>query len=263
MLPRISVLLFFYAIFFQAIPVDASNYPMEMELVKKSDARYDTPENSYIAIMSAMVNDDIEWYYNGLTRKSAENEITQYKEYNFNIQEEFDSVKNINKIFVLDKKKYKEGVVLIIKTIDNDGSIFTGPSVFMQEDGLWKAMQEISADDPILDYLEYTPPPEYLTLWGPQKLTINKWHYLRSSHLFRVDTPGEGKLTITKATLDKRIKNGFLFFNYRRIPLRNFFRGDEDTLEKKIVLRSKNKIILFLRGTPGAAITLKIEQKKE
>jgi hypothetical protein len=234
-----------------------------MELVKKSEARYDTPENSYIATMSAMVNDDIEWYYKGLTKESAENEITQYKKYNFNVQEEFNSVKNIKKVFILDKKKYKDGIVLIIKTIDNDGSIFTGPSVFMQEDGLWKSMQEISADDPILDYLEYTPPPEYLTLWESKNLTINKWHYHRSGHLFRVDTTGKGKLTINKATPDKKIKGGFLLFNYRMIPLRKFFRGDKETLEKTIMLRAKNRVLLFLRGNPGASVKLKFEQKKQ
>jgi len=260
-----AILLCFCIIIFKPVAVaNAASYPMQVPLVTKNQARYDTPENAYTAMISSLIQKDIEWYYDGLTKKTLEKEASLAEKYGTDDQIVFDSVNDIKSIYILDRKPYKNGVLLIVKTINNDESILQGPSIFVRENGQWKSNQEtFSAEDPILDYLEYIPPPEYLTLWEPQKLTINKWHYLRSSHLFRVDTPGEGKLTITKATLDKRIKNGFLFFNYRRIPLRNFFRGDEDTLEKKIVLRSKNKIILFLRGTPGAAITLKIEQKKE
>jgi RHS repeat-associated protein len=96
------------------------------------------------------------------------------------------------------------------------------------------------------------------TVFGPKSFEIGNWHIHASVQKFNVEDPGEGFVTITKNTPDKSINGGFILFNTTVVPLQNFLTGDEMVFEKEITLRSINFITVFLRGTPGASVTITI-----
>ena len=98
------------------------------------------------------------------------------------------------------------------------------------------------------------------TVFGPRVFEIGQWHVHFSVHTFDVDTPEEGIITITKNTPEQQIGGGFVFFNTTFVPLRDFLVGDEFVLEKGITLRSINLLTVFLRGTPGAAVTVEVSK---
>ncbi len=99
------------------------------------------------------------------------------------------------------------------------------------------------------------------TVFGANDLTVNKWRYHFSYHAFTVDAVGKGELIVTKNTPDKKVRGGFIIYNSRVIPLKKFLRGSHETLTRKIKLRSKNRVLVFLRGKPGASISLEITDK--
>ena len=96
------------------------------------------------------------------------------------------------------------------------------------------------------------------TVFGPKSFEIGKWHVHASVHTFNVADPGEDIVTITKNTPDEPITGGFILFNTTIVPLQDFLTGDDVVFEKEITLRSTNCITVFLRGTPGASITITI-----
>jgi len=97
------------------------------------------------------------------------------------------------------------------------------------------------------------------TLFGPKKLEIGGFRLHISRHSFSAQNPGDGLLTITKNTPQQVIRAGFLFFNGKFIPLSPFLSGDDVVLDRELSLSSSNHLTVFLRGTPGASITAKIE----
>lgn len=99
------------------------------------------------------------------------------------------------------------------------------------------------------------------TVFGSKILKINRWHFHFSFHRSRADNAQDGTITITKNTLNKKIRGGFLVLNGRFIPIRKFLRGSDTVFEKEVTLRSKNRLMVFLRGTSKASITLEIKAK--
>ena len=93
-------------------------------------------------------------------------------------------------------------------------------------------------------------------VFGPESLQISRWHMHLSNHVFSVDDPGDGSITVTKNTPDKAINSGFVLFNGRYISLRSFFRGDEITYQKACSLKAHNRIVVFLTGKPGASVSI-------
>jgi len=98
-------------------------------------------------------------------------------------------------------------------------------------------------------------------VFGPQVLKINRWHAHFSFHRFSADDAGDGIISITKNTGNKKIRGGFLVLNGSFIPIRNFLRGSDTVFDKKVKLRSKNRLSVFLRGTPAASIIIKISKR--
>jgi hypothetical protein len=92
-------------------------------------------------------------------------------------------------------------------------------------------------------------------------LSISAWHMHYSRHTFSVANPGFAEILISKVTPDTDINGGFLFLNRRLIPLRHFLRGEDLTFEKKVKLRSNNRLNVFFYGTPGAAISIVIRME--
>ncbi|MGD2030466.1 MAG: hypothetical protein PVG86_11095, partial [Desulfobacterales bacterium] len=101
---------------------------------------------------------------------------------------------------------------------------------------------------------------DYQTVFGPKSFEIGKWHVHASIHTFNVEDPGEGVVTITKNMPNKPISGGFILFNATLVPLHDFLVGNELVFEKEITLRPINFITVFLRGTPGASVTIEVNQ---
>lgn len=99
------------------------------------------------------------------------------------------------------------------------------------------------------------------TIFGPTDLKIRRWHFHFSFHRFRLGDPGDGVIIITKKAPDKKIRGGFLVFNRKYVPIRNFLVGSGAVFEKEVSLRPRNRLIVFLRGSPGASITIEIRRK--
>ena len=135
-------------------------YPMKVEIIDKEEAKYDSPENSYAAMISALMKKDLSWYYETLTEESATNDKKNFQEAGIDPQKKFDSAKGTKADFIIDKLPYKHGVLLICESHEEDGSIITGPSIFVKENGLWKATFEFSSDEKLWDYLDYVKPEE-------------------------------------------------------------------------------------------------------
>jgi RHS repeat-associated protein len=96
------------------------------------------------------------------------------------------------------------------------------------------------------------------TVFGPKSFEIGKWHIHASVHTFHVEDPGPGIITVTKNTPDKSINGGFVLINTTIVPLQDFLSGSNTVFEKELSLRSLNLITVFLRGTPGASITITV-----
>ncbi|NOR05396.1 MAG: hypothetical protein GQ575_03720, partial [Deltaproteobacteria bacterium] len=61
------------------------------------------------------------------------------------------------------KIPYKNGVILVGKSISNDGCIVIGPAVFIKEDGLWKQTIEYNTDEELEKYRDLIMPEEIIT----------------------------------------------------------------------------------------------------
>jgi hypothetical protein len=47
------------------------SYPVKVNVISKNQADYKTPENTLAAGFSALMHNDLDWYYETLTEKSA------------------------------------------------------------------------------------------------------------------------------------------------------------------------------------------------
>jgi len=102
-------------------------------------------------------------------------------------------------------------------------------------------------------------PATETTAFGPQDFGIGNLHLHLSRHSFSVANPGEGYITITKNTPEQSIDAGFLFFNRKFIPLGQFYSGEDIIKYKDVHLKTNNRITVFLMGTPGASISINID----
>ena len=121
-------------------------YPIKVSVIHKNQAHYNTPENTLAAGFSALMHNDLEWYYNTLTEKSAEQDKAQFAEAGIDPNENLNLVEPADQLFLLDKLNYRDGILLYIKTVSPDGTLATGPVVFVQEKGLWKQTFEYASD---------------------------------------------------------------------------------------------------------------------
>ena len=97
------------------------------------------------------------------------------------------------------------------------------------------------------------------TVFGPEEMEIGWWPAHLSLHTFDVDTPGDGRIIVTKTTPQKQITGGFLFLNEQFIPLGDFLTGDGLVFERDVQLRGTNYLLVFLRGKRGASVTIEVK----
>ena len=99
------------------------------------------------------------------------------------------------------------------------------------------------------------------TAFGSKDLRIGWFRIHLSLHKFSVDEPGEGTITVGKNTPEKKIRGGFARLNGKWIPLQSFLHGDTAGFEESVNLRSRNYLVVFLRGDRGASISLEVRTK--
>jgi hypothetical protein len=149
-------------------------YPIKVEIIDKSQARYDTPENTYAAMISSLIKKDLEWYYVTSTVKFAEWEQEQFQQANIAPTRMFDMINVLDEIFITNKVHYKDGVLLIIKTYKQDGATFIGPSALVKEQGKWKFTNKYADDEELHQYLDYIKPEEIIS--SAIKINPNRWN---------------------------------------------------------------------------------------
>jgi len=103
--------------------------------------------------------------------------------------------------------------------------------------------------------------PIHPTLFGPKTFKIRWYRFHLSFYRFKVNEPGNGVMTITKNTPERRIWRGFIRINGNIIPLREFLSGDDLALEREVKLQSRNRVFVCLIGTRGASIRVIVKKK--
>jgi hypothetical protein len=98
------------------------------------------------------------------------------------------------------------------------------------------------------------------SVFGPRDYRIGTMHFHVSVHSFSVEGGGEGIILVTKKTPQKALEGGFLLLNSQIIGLRDFLEGKSQSTERRASLRSRNFLTVFLRGTPGATISMEVKK---
>ncbi len=149
-------------------------YPMKVEIVQKTQARYDTPENAFAALRSALIEEDLEWAYETFTEESAEELKKLYEEAGINRQKIFNLEKTVKDTFIVDKIEYKDAVLLDIEYHDKDGSIKKIPTTFVRDGEKWKNTNKFASDEDLWEYLDYIKPEEIIS--STTKIRPNRWN---------------------------------------------------------------------------------------
>jgi hypothetical protein len=97
-------------------------------------------------------------------------------------------------------------------------------------------------------------------VFGPKDFKLGQCYAHFSHHSFSIDDPVDGVIVVIKNTPEKKIWKGFLYFNRRFIPLRNFLDGDEIVFHKNRQLKSRNRLAVFLIGQPGASVRIAVKK---
>ncbi|MFW6428763.1 MAG: carboxypeptidase regulatory-like domain-containing protein, partial [Desulfosalsimonas sp.] len=100
------------------------------------------------------------------------------------------------------------------------------------------------------------------TLFGPEKLFIKFWHIHKSNHVFISHDSGNVLLQIRKNTPEKEIRGGFVWYNWDFIPLSDFLKRNDQKWEKQVPLKKVNRLFVYMRGTPGASVTISVIEKE-
>jgi len=131
--------------------------PMKVEIINKDQARYDTPENAFVALCSALIKEDLEWSDETLTEESAEEQKRLFKEAGIDPRKIFEIEKHVKDTFIINKIDYKDAVLLVIKYYVKDGTIMKIPATFVKEGEKWKSTNKFAADEELQDYMDFFP----------------------------------------------------------------------------------------------------------
>ncbi|MBN1932540.1 MAG: hypothetical protein JW786_13135 [Desulfobacterales bacterium] len=137
---------------------EEEKYPVRVEVVEKNQAKYDTPENTFAAICSALIKKDFEWANETLTEESAEEYKRLHEEAGIDSNKMFELGNGIIDTFIIAKKEHKDGILLVIKDYYKDGTIIKSPITFVVENGKWKQTNKFKDDEELWNYTDNFPP---------------------------------------------------------------------------------------------------------
>jgi hypothetical protein len=156
---------------------EESTYPIKIEIIEQNQATYSTIENTISAIYSAFKNENLEWIYQTLTKKSAEEHKNLFEEADIDPKKIFELNRSVKNTFILDKIMYKEAIILIIEDHHQNGNITKYPMTFVKENEKWKQTNKFSDDEKLWDYIEYIKPEEILS--SSIIIYPNRWNHSR------------------------------------------------------------------------------------
>ncbi|MDY6823007.1 MAG: hypothetical protein SWH68_04295 [Thermodesulfobacteriota bacterium] len=110
----LGLLVLFFMLSGSLLSAADDTYPIKVEIIEKSQATYDTPENTLAAAYSASVKGDMEWFYECLTPESVEQFKLFFKEAEKDPRDLFKPVDVSQKEFYIVKKDNYKGTVLLI-----------------------------------------------------------------------------------------------------------------------------------------------------
>lgn len=171
-------LLFFCTLIFLNVNISWSadeTYPVKVNVITKNQADYETPENTLAAGFFALMYNDLDWYYETLTEESAIEDKAMFEKAGIELSENFKLINPGDQLFILDKKPYKNGILIYNKGITSEGTIYTGPNVFVLENGLWKETFDYASDEEIHEYFDVAPSEEIFNV--EIRLFPNHWNY--------------------------------------------------------------------------------------
>jgi len=135
-------------------------YPIKIERIDKAQAHYTTPENTVAAASSALLQHDLEWFHETFTKEAITFEKQLYANAGIDPKSCFGLIDENDEEYILDKKPYKDGLLIISekRANDIDGTILTVPAVLILEDNLWKATFKYNGDEELNQYndIQYT-----------------------------------------------------------------------------------------------------------
>ncbi len=149
--------IFFWGLVF-TLTVSANtngDYPKKVNLITRQEATYQTPENTYTAMLSSLFKRDIDWYYETFTKNAAAHSKQLYLKSGITADQIFNALNREKEFYIIKRIKYKEGVILITRSQEPNGTILQGPSTMIQEDSKWKITGLYSSDDEVHEYMDY------------------------------------------------------------------------------------------------------------
>ena len=153
---------------------EEGKYPMKIEIINREQTKYDIPESTYAAMISSLITENLDWYYETFTEESAVDNKREYQEADIDPRKKFDTVKGLKNIFIIDKIEYKSGIVLVVETHEQNGTIMQGPSTFVQEHNKWKMTNKFASDEDLWEYLDYIKPEEIIS--SSTRIRPNRWN---------------------------------------------------------------------------------------
>jgi hypothetical protein len=150
-------------------------YPIKINVISKKQADYNAPENTLAAGFFALMNNDLDWYYETLTKEAAIEDKAMFEEAGIDLSEKFKLIFPGDQLVILDKKPYKNGILIYNKVITRTGMIFTGANVFVIENGLWKETLDYTSDEEFHSYFDVATPEEIFST--DIRLFPEHWNY--------------------------------------------------------------------------------------
>jgi len=144
-----------YILLSSSKPVQASaeiQYPYEIAVIEKTQADYLTPENTFAAKISALLQRDLDWYYETLSPETVLQVKKLFREAEIDPERKFGLVDSKNQYYITEKKPYKHGILLVGESKNPDGRIIRGPVTLIQVNGLWKITSEFAFDEELQKY---------------------------------------------------------------------------------------------------------------
>ncbi len=184
-----------------------SDYPIKLQRIDRSQATYDTPENTLEAQISALLAEDLEWYYETLTQESVALEKEIFKDAGMDPEKTFEVVDEGDQDFIIDKIAYKDGVILVGKTVTKEGYVLIGPAVFVKENGLWKQTFEYNTDEELDQYMIVTATLEENT-GGGDKTELKQGEVKPLAQSFSHGTADDPDYQVTRLVLHFSVKSG-------------------------------------------------------
>lgn len=136
----------------------SGSYPQEVAVIKRDQANYVSPENTYCSIHSCALAEDLNWCDETMTDESLHEIIQLFSQSGIDRKKIFELAKNVKQSQIVDKFVYKNAVILLVEDYGYNGSINKMPLTFIEEKGKWKLTNKYSSDVEIMEYLYYVPP---------------------------------------------------------------------------------------------------------